>query len=535
MEIAKLGKNTIIEDCKTALSKKKVSEDDADIFRETVQGVLDDYGNLLGSDQEIRYKVRKRIDKVECNIFIKADRLDPFEEGQHAEERALQRSIGNLQFNRDTSLSYRYLKGYNVITIRSARKRGSGNILKQPMIQAALGGLILGLLCQQLPGSINQFIVNEITSPVLSIVLNMISGIMGPVVFITIVKAVGLLDSIDDLTGLGSRIMLRFLISAACVAFVVMLIGICFFPLFGKGGVDISPAVLIELLLDVIPTSLVTPFVENNYPQLVVLALGLGAVLLTLGDRVNGLMNLIEQLAEWLIGFMNTVLIIMPVVPFLSIFNLIAKGQISTFLKGWKFILASYVCMVVCIAVKLIKVSLKCKISIPLLWKKTKPVIMKVFSTASSASVIKMNYEMSRDELGIDPAFSSFWVPLSSGMLDASSTMFFVLAPFFVAELTGMHISVAFLFVVMLLAVELSMANPGLTAGYTIIFQALGMSAEHVGMFSAFSVVIRNFSAAICTAYRILEHIEVAWKTGHIDMSYFDKEAGPQEQNVAKG
>ena len=32
MEIAKLRKNTIIEDCKTALSQKKVSEDDADIY-----------------------------------------------------------------------------------------------------------------------------------------------------------------------------------------------------------------------------------------------------------------------------------------------------------------------------------------------------------------------------------------------------------------------------------------------------------------------------------------------------------------------
>lgn len=76
----------------------------------------------------------------------------------------------------------------------------------------------------------------------------------------------------------------------------------------------------------------------------------------------------------------------------------------------------------------------------------------------------------------------------------------------------------------MLLAVELSMASPGLTAGYAIIFQALGMSAEYVGMFSAFSVVIRNCSAAVCTAYRILEHIEIAWKTGNIDMSYFEKE-----------
>lgn len=528
METATLGKNNLIEDCRTVLAKKKIFEDDADIFNQTVEGVLEDYGDLLGLDQEIRYRIRKRIDRVECNIYIRADKIDPLEEGRHAEERARQKTIGNVQLNQDTSLSFRYANGCNIITIRSARKTGSGNILKQPMVQAALGGLILGLLCQQLPEGTNQFIINEISTPILSIALGIVSGIMGPVMFVTIVKAVGLLDSIDDLTGLGSKILIRFLTTALCVAAASILVGIVFFPLFGKGGVDSSPAVMIELLLDIVPTSLVTPFVENNYPQLVVLALGMGAVLLTLGDRVKGLVDLIEQLAEWLIGFMNTVLIIMPAVPFLSIFNLAAKGQISTFLKGWKFIVASYVCMAVIIAIKLLKVSLKCKISIPMLWKKTKPVIMKVFSTASSASALKMTYDMAREDLGIDPSLSSLWIPLSNGMLDASSTMFFVLAPFFVADLTGMHISIAFLFIVMLLAIELSMANPGLTAGYTIIFQALGMSAEHVGMFSAFSVVIRNFSAAVCMAYRILEHVEVAWKTGHIDMSYFDKEVSSQ-------
>ena len=53
METATLGKNNLIEDCRTVLVKKKISEDDADIFNQTVEGVLEDYGDLLGLDQEI--------------------------------------------------------------------------------------------------------------------------------------------------------------------------------------------------------------------------------------------------------------------------------------------------------------------------------------------------------------------------------------------------------------------------------------------------------------------------------------------------
>ena len=68
------------------------------------------------------------------------------------------------------------------------------------------------------------------------------------------------------------------------------------------------------------------------------------------------------------------------------------------------------------------------------------------------------------------------------------------------------------------------MAAPGLTAGYIIIFRALGMSVEYAGMFSAFSVVTRNCSDACCTAYKIFEQIEMAQKTENIDMSYFETE-----------
>ena len=74
--------------------------------------------------------------------------------------------------------------------------------------------------------------------------------------------------------------------------------------------------------------------------------------------------------------------------------------------------------------------------------------------------------------------------------------------------------------ILMLLAVELSMASPGLTAGYTVIFQSLGMSAEYVGMFSAFSIVIKNCAAACGAAYKILEQIEAAYVTDNIDISY---------------
>ena len=524
MEKCNLSDKKIIEECRNLLLKKKIAEEDRNAFIHTLEALLCDYEDVLGPDQEIHYWIWKRIDCVECKIYIKADEVNPFVEGEGAEERNWQKMIVNLGSKVEDLVSYRYLRGINVVTIRSARKAESSNIFKQPMVIAALGGLILGLVCQQLPEDINHFIVDEISTPILNISLSVMAGIMGPVIFFTIVKAVSNLDNIEDLTGLGSKVLKRFLFVTLCISVISSLFGIIFFPLFGNGSTGFSLGVILEFLYDIVPISLVAPFVENNVPQLAVLGIGMGAVLLKLGDRVGVMCEIVDQLAEWLIGFMNSVLVIMPVVPFLSIMNIVAKGEVSTFIRGWKFILACYIAMAACYSIKIIKVCLKCKINYKVLWRKTKPVIMKAFSTGSSPSAFKMCFEVSEKDLGINPIFSNFWIPLSNGMLDPTCTMFFALAPYFVAELTGTSISISFILIVIILSIELSMASPGLIAGYAIIFPALGMSAEYVGLFSAFSIVTRNFSAGCCTAYRMFEQIEAACKTGNIDMSCFEPE-----------
>ncbi len=524
MKKCNLNDNRIIEDCRELLLKKKIAEEDQDVFIHSLEALISDYENAFGPDQEIHYLIRKRNGSVECKIYMKADQFDPFAAGEAAEERSWQKMIASAGAKVENMASYRYLRGINVVTLRSSKKPESRNILKQPMVMAAIGGLVLGLIFLQLPEAVNRFIVDEISTPILNIILSIMAGIMGPVIFFTIVRAVSILDDIDALTGLGSRVLKRFLFVICCIAVISSLFGILFFPLFGHGSTGFSVGIILGFLYDIIPVSLVAPFVENNIPQLAVLGIGMGAVLLKLGDGGSSLREIVDQIAEWLIGFMNTVLILMPAVTFLSILNIVARGQASVFIRGWKFILACYIAMAVCYSIKLLTVSFKHKINHRTLWRKTKPVIMRAFSTGSSHPAFKLCFEVSEKDLGINPTFSNFWISLAYGMLDPTCTMFFALAPYFAAELTGTSISISFILIVIILAVEVSMASPGLIAGYALIFPALGISAEYVGLFSAFAVVTKNFSAGCCTGYRMFEQIEAACKTGNIDMSCFEPE-----------
>lgn len=70
----------------------------------------------------------------------------------------------------------------------------------------------------------------------------------------------------------------------------------------------------------------------------------------------------------------------------------------------------------------------------------------------------------------------------------------------------------------MLLSVQLLMAYPGIIAGNTIVFNALGLSTDYIGLFSAYSVFIKNASPAYSITYRLLEVTESSYSAEAIDI-----------------
>nr|MCR5013171.1 dicarboxylate/amino acid:cation symporter [Bacteroidales bacterium] len=167
---------------------------------------------------------------------------------------------------------------------------------------------------------------------------------------------------------------------------------------------------------------------------------------------------------------------------------------------------------------------IKNKISFSAFFKKIKPAVMTAFATGSSTAALSQCYDISEHQLGIKPLFSSFWQPLSYGMLGPGYTIGYVLAPFMVAQMMGTPVSLSFIVVLFLISLQLSMAMPGLEAALAIIFHCMGMPLEHVGLFAAYNVFIKNFSTACVVMYRMIEQTEVAIATDNIDMSCLNSE-----------
>ena len=337
MKLTEADISAILDDCKAALEKVRLDDFEKEQLFTSYSKMLTKYRDHFGENTEIRYRIRKRLVRLELVLSVKGEKWNPFLEERDAEALEIQNKVHSLSFGRTQTTSCYYMGGYNVVVLKSSVFQARSSILKQPVVWAVALGIVAGLICQALPQPTSIFIVDRIASPVLDLILKQMSGIMGPIIFLSLVTAINTLESINELNKMGFKIVGRFIFVTVFCALVAGVVGVLIFGGLAKGTADFEPSMIIDLLLDIVPVSLVTPFVTNNIPQIVVLGIGLGAMLLLLGERTARLADILQQTNEWINELLNLVLKVVVIVPFLSIFKIVAKGESSQFLEGWSW------------------------------------------------------------------------------------------------------------------------------------------------------------------------------------------------------
>lgn len=514
----------ILEEYGAAIAADKYKEGEIEAFLEEVSETLFDYAAQFPEGTAFTYRVQKRFWRPELRITVPGEKKSVYECGAGSEERKINRWSRSLKLSSSMDLQYQYTREENVLSFFAPPRR-KGSFLKNPMILASLIGIALGLLCLLLPAGLTDFLVDDLASPVLSLTVKILSGIMGPIIFLSLVTAIGTSGSVSEVNRLTTRLFGRFLLLAVTFALLHMVVAVIMFSIDrGQTDLNFSAGMLVDMLLSGIPTNLVAPFLENNFPQLLGLGIIMGMALLLLNRKDGALQNNLMDLHDWINEVFRLILKITPIIPGLTLFRIFARKDFSGFIQGWKFILAVYICMAVSLLVKLVTTKLVCKkISLSLLLKKTGPAVKTAFFSGSEIVALKPFVETVEGPLAISQSFSSLWVPLNQAMLAPAGLIYYVLAPFFIAEITGTPVSIPFLFILLLMSVQLALAYPGITAGNTIIFNALGLPVEYVGMFSVYSVFIKNASAAYGILFRSLEVTAVAYKTENIDLQQLCK------------
>ena len=514
--------NPVILESRELLRKYDFSEDTINYYTDQIATVLNDYAVYFGENTEIEYTVSKRFGRLEALVSIPGEKYDPFETGDGSNQRKIEKLFTLNLGSQVSCINYTYLQGRNVVSGSVPLNEKKKSILKDPIILAVLLGIAVGLICQHLPENASSFMIQDLLEPVYSVLLSVLSGIMGPVIFISLITSIISLNSVNELSDLGFKIFKRFLWIILFVIILSIGVSILFFANFGPGGMDFSPGQIISMLLNIIPVNPIGSFLENNTPQIVMLAFVAGLALLVLGDRTKDLKNILHQCNDWVMSIMSIVNKVLPTVPFLSIAITIGKGNGNVLIEGWKFIAASYIIFTLIIVIKIAKTGAVTKLPVRELLRKSKPAILTAFATSSTSAPLSQMYEISRDELHIKPEFSSFWIPMCQAMLALKTAVNVVVATMMMTELLGMPISLSFLFVLIIITTEMTLASPGTTGSWVMAFEAFSIPTSYVGLFSTYRVLTINYTTAVVMAYFMLEQTEAAYKMGAIETTNAD-------------
>ena len=519
-----------IAEIKAEMTQRGFHEEEIALFTEKAALLLDKCAVQLGPGTPFRYAIEKHFGRVRLKILFMNALNPPLPEEDDTVD-SVSEFVSNLFMNDNGPfISYKKIQNRTYIALYSAVKPREKHALKSPtrwfrspLLWAIVLGVVCGLVCQHLPDNIRAFLVDGLADPIGDIVLALIAGVTGPVIFLSLITSITSLGSISKLTDMGFKIMWRFIKCTLFIIAISIAVSLLFYSAFGVGTIQFSPEQLVSMLLKLVPTNIVAPFLNNDTPQLVILGLLMGAALLFLEDRVANLTASLRSLQEWSSSVMRLVSLLTPAIPFLSLFTAFADGKASVLLDGWEFVVGVVVALAICCLFKLVKVSLRCKLSIPVLLKKTLPMASLAFSAGSENATLSKQIEHSRSKLGINQAFSDFWIPMSHAMFKPRTTIHLVIPPFLIAKAMGMPISQSFLLVLILTVLELSIASSGITAAWTILFAALGLPLEYVGLYVIYKVFTTNIACGGCEFYYILEQIEASCVLDTIDRSCYEK------------
>ena len=203
-------KEAIIAECKELMSKAGYDETKIEQFCNTVSEIIQEIIDNPDETREIKYKIIKRLDRIEFRLYASGDRIDPLNEGKGAEERRFQNAVNSVLFNPETSISVLYSEGWNYLTVKSPSKIANSKLLNEPMVKAMLLGVVAGILCRLLSAETKSLLLEGIAAPIMSALVSLLMGIMGPVFFLFIILSVSSLGSLEELEKVGKVIVKRF-------------------------------------------------------------------------------------------------------------------------------------------------------------------------------------------------------------------------------------------------------------------------------------------------------------------------------------
>tara|TARA_B100001559_G_scaffold202425_1_gene169473 strand:+ start:903 stop:2153 length:1251 start_codon:yes stop_codon:yes gene_type:complete len=397
-------------------------------------------------------------------------------------------------------------------------------------------GFVLGSIAYYLdiiPSSIENFIQVYIFNLGGSIFINLLKMLIVPLVFFSLVSGISSLSSLTSLGNITIKTISLYLGTTAIAVSISLLVASIFKPGAGYSSNIAAPEKLPEgqsvysTILDIFPSNIIEAMANNQMLAIVFFSILFGLAL----NKTNHLTgNLSESFERLNTVFMQLVLMIMSYAP-IGVFCLIGKFVITDGLDIFQEAVM-YVVLLISVLIfhAIVTYSIFLKIFTNLspivFFKKMKETAIFAFSTSSSAATIPVTLKTVTTDLGVNKNIGSFVIPVGATINMDGTAIMQGMATVFIAQMSGIDLSIFQYVQVVLLAVVASIGAAAVPSAGTItlviILQQFGLPLEAIGIILAVDRILDMIRTSVNVTGDATVACIVAQSEEMLDKTVFD-------------
>ena len=495
---------------------------EANKARLMVEEILLGYQAEFGEECEFKLISRKRLARHQIVVSVNGVRFNPLDNDSDENE-VFQTMLGAF----GTAPFWSYQGGQNTITYFTKKERRRSTLTS---LAFAIGlGLLAGFGCTLLPDAMRDVIALNIVGPLFDAFMNVISCIAGPLIFMSIAWGIYCIGDVTTVEFIGKKMIGRFLLMSFSLVLISMLLVLPFFNVVTGGSGNLDLSTLYQMILDIIPNNIITPFAEGNTLQIIYLAICFGLGVLILGKKASAITEFTQQLNYLVQLIMDFISGLISAFVFMSLFSFIVGGTFFKLAGITKLIPVMLIGCIFPMVFYVIYVCVTKRVSPIILIHKQLPSFLIALTTASSSAAFSANITCCTKKLGIDRKIANFGVPLGQVIFAIGTAMSFVSIGLCMADIFAIDITPKWLSTMFIMAFVLGIATPPIPGGsmacFTIFAGQLGLPNEAVSICVAISVITDFVATAVNLFCLQLELTELGGRIGLLDIDVLRKAA----------
>ena len=364
-------------------------------------------------------------------------------------------------------------------------KDASGKKKRMPLAGQIFIALLLAVACGLLLQNHADFAVSYI-KPFGTIFLNLVKFIVGPIVLFSIMAGVISLSDIRKVGSIGGITVIYYLVTTAVATTLgLVMAGLFkgFFPVLSTQDltyeVQKAEGGPLDVIVNIFPSNFLTPIVNANMLQVIVMALFIGFAIILIGDKAKGAVSSINMWNDIFMKVMDMILRLSPIGVFCLLSPVIAENGAAVIGSLAKVLLVAYICYFIH-AVVTYSVSVKALggMSPAKFFKGMAPAMLFAFSSASSVGTLPMNLECT-EKLGASKEVASFVLPLGATINMDGTAIYQGVCAVFIASCYGISLTPSQVVTIVLTATLASIGTAGVPGAGMVM---LAMVLESVGL-----------------------------------------------------